>query len=370
MNLQDEINKNSKLVYTESYSMSIGELANLYKDGELDIHPEFQRVFRWDNYQKSKLIESIMLDIPIPSIFVSQRDDGVWDVIDGVQRLSTFFEFMGILKDDKGEIKKSLILEETKYFKTFKDMAWEGNHISFTTEQRIAFKRAKISINIIKQNSAPDAKYELFQRINTGGTKLSNQEVRNCIIIMENKKFFDRLCNLAKNEIFIDYLGISQNQVLQKYDLELILRFLIAININDVNNISIVKDINEFLDEKTLDLCKLKDDDFIKLENIFNEVFEIIGKLNIEFRKYNNKKQKFEGQFLSYIFTSITYGIFKNKENIKELESSNSLEKLENKIKKMSLENEYLELTDSGNRAIQKYRDSLKFGERFLGNYE
>lgn len=88
MSLQDEISLRASQIYRESYQMSIGELINLYKDGELDIHPEFQRVFRWSDYQKTKLIESIMLNIPIPPIFVSQNEEGVWDVIDGVQRLS------------------------------------------------------------------------------------------------------------------------------------------------------------------------------------------------------------------------------------------------------------------------------------------
>lgn len=374
MSLQDEINKNSKLVHTESYSMSIGELANLYKENELDIHPQFQRVFRWDNYQKSRLIESIMLNIPIPSIFVSQRDDGVWDVIDGVQRLSTFFQFMGILdaEDNKGEKLKPLVLEETKYFKSFKDMMWENNPTgnNFTTEQRIFFKRAKISINIIKQNSASDAKYELFQRLNTGGAELSPQEVRNCIILMENDIFFDKLCNLATNENFTEYISIPEKQILQKYDLELILRFLIAINIEDIKNISITKDITEFLNEKTLDLCKLKDEEFKKLESVFNEVFKIISKLDIEFRKYNFDKKKFEGPFLSYIFTAVTYGIFKNIEIIRNLEAENCLEKLENKIKNITLEKEYLDLTYSGNKAIQKYKYSLEFGKRFFTNYE
>ena len=100
MSLQEELNERSSKIFRESYQMSIGELINLYRDGEMDIHPEFQRVFRWSEYQKTKLIESIMLNIPIPSIFVSQNEDGVWDVIDGVQRLSTIFQFVGVFKDE------------------------------------------------------------------------------------------------------------------------------------------------------------------------------------------------------------------------------------------------------------------------------
>ena len=102
MSLTEEIEARRAEVRSDGYPMSIGELINLYRDGELDIHPEFQRFFRWSEEQKSRLIESILLDIPIPSIFVSQRDDGVWDVIDGLRRLSTIFELVGELTDEAG----------------------------------------------------------------------------------------------------------------------------------------------------------------------------------------------------------------------------------------------------------------------------
>ena len=76
---------------------------SLYEGNELDIHPEFQRFFRWTAEQKSRLIESILLGIPVPQIFVAQREDGIWDVVDGVQRLSTIFQLAGMLKDEQGE---------------------------------------------------------------------------------------------------------------------------------------------------------------------------------------------------------------------------------------------------------------------------
>lgn len=101
MSLQEEIDKRRQEIRTDGYSMSIGEWISLYENHELDIHPEFQRFFRWSAHQKSTLIESILLGIPIPPIFVSQRADGVWDVVDGVQRLSTIYEFVGFLEMNK-----------------------------------------------------------------------------------------------------------------------------------------------------------------------------------------------------------------------------------------------------------------------------
>ena len=87
--LENEINEKRKEIRTDGYPMSIGEWISMYEKGEIDIHPEFQRFFRWTELQKTNLIESILLGIPIPPIFVSQRPDGVWDVVDGLQRLST-----------------------------------------------------------------------------------------------------------------------------------------------------------------------------------------------------------------------------------------------------------------------------------------
>ena len=98
----------------------------MYDENELNIHPEFQRYYRWDEDRKSKFIESILLGIPIPSVFVAQQPDGVWDVVDGLQRLSTIFEFMGSLKDENSEILEPLCLTGTRYLPALAEMQWNG----------------------------------------------------------------------------------------------------------------------------------------------------------------------------------------------------------------------------------------------------
>ena len=115
MPLNDEITRRRQEIFSDGYSMSVGELISMYEHDELDLHPQFQRFFRWTNLQKSRLIESLLLGIPVPSIFVSQRTDGVWDVIDGLQRLSTILQFVGILKDENGNLKEPLYLTATDY---------------------------------------------------------------------------------------------------------------------------------------------------------------------------------------------------------------------------------------------------------------
>ena len=85
--LQKEIDLMAKSIKTDNYPMSIGELANLYLDGDLQINPIYQRMFRWDITQQSALIESILLNIPIPPVYVYQNEKGKWNLIDGQQRL-------------------------------------------------------------------------------------------------------------------------------------------------------------------------------------------------------------------------------------------------------------------------------------------
>jgi hypothetical protein len=126
MSLAEQISKKRKEIKTDGYPMSIGEWMSMYERHELDIHPEFQRFYRWTEPQKTALIESILLGIPLPPIFVSQREDGVWDVVDGLQRLSTIFQFVGILRDENKKLVQPLVLEKTKYLPALQDIMWEN----------------------------------------------------------------------------------------------------------------------------------------------------------------------------------------------------------------------------------------------------
>jgi uncharacterized protein with ParB-like and HNH nuclease domain len=162
--LQEEIDRQRQDIRSDGYSMSIGELVSLYESQEIEIHPEFQRFFRWSDYQKNSLIESILLGIPIPPIFVAQRDDGVWDVIDGLQRLSTIYQFLGKLKDEKGALIPPIILQETNYLPSLEGKKWEDKddeENSLTKSQQLGFKRTKINVVIIQKESNKKTKYEV-----------------------------------------------------------------------------------------------------------------------------------------------------------------------------------------------------------------
>lgn len=229
MSLQQEIDKTRAEIRTDGYPISIGEWISIYEKGELDIHPEFQRFFRWSLRQKSRLIESLLLGIPVPQIFVAQRSDGIWDVVDGLQRLSTIFEFVGILLDENKKVLPPLTLEATPYLPSLKDRRWDDSDHpdqSLDQAQRLLIKRAKISVSIILKESDDMAKFELFQRLNTGGSMLSDQEVRNSILVMMNPNLYRWLRKLSQDADFTTCVALSERAVEEQYDMELVLRFI------------------------------------------------------------------------------------------------------------------------------------------------
>ncbi len=226
MGLKDQIEERAKEIRTDGYGMSIGEVLSLYREGDIEIHPEFQRIFRWDITQKSRLVESILLGIPIPPIFVSQRHDGVWDVIDGVQRLSTILEFMGEYKDEVGRTKTPLALEGGEYLSELNGYAWSSqtHKLFFDDALKRDFKRAKLDFRIITKESDANAKYDLFQRLNAGSV-LSPQEARNCLLVMLNREMFIELGEMSSSEQFAATVLLSERQEDRAYRDELVLRF-------------------------------------------------------------------------------------------------------------------------------------------------
>jgi hypothetical protein len=149
--------------------MSLGELINLYRDDELKIDPVFQRLFRWDEERKTRFIESILLGIPFPPIFVFQNDDGVWELIDGLQRLSTLFQLTGDLKGERAQELGVLVLNGTRFLPSLDGKRWtesaEGAGDGIGQVLQIEVKRARVRVEILKSESDLAAKFELFQRL-------------------------------------------------------------------------------------------------------------------------------------------------------------------------------------------------------------
>jgi len=367
--LQDELNSSRQEISTDSYQMSIGELVNIYKEGELNVHPEFQRFYRWTESQKSRWIESILLGIPLPSIFVAQREDGVWDLIDGLQRVSTILEFMGELVNEEGSLKPALSLEKTKYLPSLEGKYWSnefGNN-TLSQEQQRYVKRSKIDIKIILRESHEASKYELFQRLNTGGTFLSEQEVRSCLMISINPEFYNWLHELSQSEDFAAVVAVSENQIKEQYDLEIAVRFLVMRNLDEARIVTI-SELGDFLSDEVVRLAGLANEgsfDYDTEGRAFRTTFRVINESlgDDAFKKYDPGTDRFFGPFLVSAFEVIGLGIGHNHENYAEVEAEQVVRKVKDEV---WAEPQFL--TSSGMRATQRLRRSIPRGREVFGS--
>lgn len=180
--LEIQITNARKRVASDRLDISFGELINLYKNKELIIQPAYQRNYRWTISQKTALVESILMGIPIPPIFVSEDEDGIWELVDGLQRAATIISFFGELASDISptrfqydpESGEEINLQNKwKLGPAALIVALEGLDIdSLPQNLRINIKRAVCRVEVLRGESSAEMKYELFKRLNSGGSRL------------------------------------------------------------------------------------------------------------------------------------------------------------------------------------------------------
>lgn len=362
MPLDEEIEAKRKEIRTDGYAMSIGEWISLYERNEIDIHPEFQRVYRWDETQKSKFIESILLGIPIPPVFVSQRHDGVWDVIDGVQRLSTIYEFAGVLKDENDKTLMPLTLQKAPYLQSMAGKRWEDPEHpqeSFTPEQRLLIKRSKIDVSIVLRESDEFAKFELFQRLNTGGSQLTSQEVRNCIAVMTNINFYEWLLRISGQDSFQECIALTDKNIKEKYDVELALRFLVFATI-DLSTYDRTKDVGEYLTDQLVLIAENRQYDLVEAEKRFRETFNHIALAlgSDAFRRYDGGK--FKGGFLLSPFEVVAFGLGFHHPSFPTPDQTKQI------TQNLYMERDYQNWSGSGQRANARLPHLIPLGRRLF----
>ncbi|MDD3846876.1 MAG: DUF262 domain-containing protein [Syntrophorhabdaceae bacterium] len=366
MSLETEIIEARKTIFTDGYDMSFGEVMNLYKDKELIINPDFQRLFRWDISRKTRFVESLLLGIPIPPIFVFQNEDGVWELIDGLQRLSTVFEFAGVLWDADGNLKAPSVLEGTKYLPDLSNRRWEQStqekDDSIGKNQQLQIKRARIRVEILKQGSDPKAKYELFQRLNTGGAELSEQEVRNCIAVMLNKTFYSWLLNCAANENFLKTIDQTETAKNKQAAVELALRFFAFRNVPYQPGL----DVHEYLDDAMIKMATNEAFPADAEKNVFERTFKNLRRAmgNKAFKKWD--RDDFRGMFLMSVFEVIATGVSKNLDDLEQLEVEEQKALILTKAKDLWNNPIFKENSGAGIRGTTRLTRLLPMAEEFF----
>lgn len=363
--LREELIEKRGAIYTNQLTMSVGEIINLYQNEEVNLEPAFQRLFRWNSFQETDFIESILLGYPIPAIFVLQREDGVWDVIDGVQRLSTIYHFVGILKEDDIE-KEPLKLEEAKILNELKGKYYDNKKEAVKDDEcldiatRIDFKRASFPVILLKHGSEKSSKYELFKRLNTGGSHLSDQEIRNALILMSDEEIYNKMEKYTKDNDFKSVLNLSENKYEIRMEMDILTRFIIMRNYPKIESKSNGIDINQFLDDEIKNIIENEEYDIdvdlkvlsILINFLKEEVEEEYG-----FRKFDHSKNKFTGSFNWFIFETLIWGL--TVENNIENVLLNHKDVIIDKIKNLKSVGEYQKENNLANlKVFQRLKEA------------
>lgn len=174
----------------EVKNTTVGQLADMLKNGMIDLQPDFQRHGNlWNKGKKSRLIESIILGLPLPSFyFYIDASKEKWVVIDGLQRLSSINDFMVV---------KTLSLTGLQFLsKTHNKRAYED----FSYFEQLEMSMRSVTLNVISGASSAEAKYIIFQRINSEGTKLSPAEIRNALFHGRSMELVKKLAESSEFE--------------------------------------------------------------------------------------------------------------------------------------------------------------------------
>ena len=203
----------NRKIYTKQADAEVDGLYRKHQRAKLIVQPDFQRHFIWDEKKASRLIESAILDIPIPSIYLAEENDGREYVIDGQQRLMSFFSFIdGKFPDGKEFRLTGLKVLRELNTRNFKELDQQ------LQDQILYYKSRVITFT---SESDEHLKFEVFERLNTGSVSLNNQELRNCIY---HGPYIDLLRELSKEDDFRYLLGLN-DQEKRMGDIELVARF-------------------------------------------------------------------------------------------------------------------------------------------------
>lgn len=257
---------------------SLRQVVDMIADGDIDLAPDFQRLFVWKPAQRSRLIESVLLGIPLPAFYFNQDHAGAMQVVDGVQRLTTIYRFATGKEP----------LEDLEYLKHMEGQKFSELDVAL----RRRFQQTQIFVNVIEPQTPDDVKFDVFRRINTGGSPLTAQEIRHCMSRSRSRQLLKNLTAQPSFHAATDHAFKNERRMA---DREVALRFCAFRSLADI------EDYREFnsLDSFLLDFARrvdgihqtkpsLSDGDIDRLSADFDRAMRtaIVVFGNAAFRKY------------------------------------------------------------------------------------
>jgi hypothetical protein len=301
------VDKDKKNIVYQPKTPTIESLYLDYKNGDLILNPEFQRNFVWQKRRASDLIESIILNIPLPLIYLAEVGDKE-EIIDGQQRLTSIFSFIDGFFPDKVK------------FKLSKNLKLLGDEIGGKTFQELDKKYQKqitkraLNIITISEESQEDVKFEMFERLNTKITSLKTQELRNCLYRGPYNDFIKRMANSPDFQYILDKPDFKKRMT----DIEYALIFFAFFHTNYEHwN----KNLTQMLNLEMRKRQNISSDTCIELEKQFKKsvymVKHIWGKnaFNMFSLNVNNKRGTYSRQLNQGLYQIIMYWFTPYKEN-------------------------------------------------------
>ncbi|EBD1720887.1 DUF262 domain-containing protein, partial [Campylobacter coli] len=217
----------------EKGRMSLFEIKRRIEKGDIQIDPDFQREDVWVYKQKYELIESVLMGIPIPVFYFFENKEGKIQVVDGRQRITTFIEFM----DNKFELKQLNIIKNI--------IGKKFSNLDKIQQRKI--EDYQIDTYIIQPPTPEQVKFDIFDRVNRGGTRLNNQEMRNALYQGNSTELINEL---SKEECFkkATAYSIKSNHMKDRYIILRFIGFYIYYSKTN-NNIEYKGNIDDFLSE-------------------------------------------------------------------------------------------------------------------------
>ena len=321
MGLLDEVEKHRSDIKTDSYTITWRELLGQYKDGDLIINPDYQRLFRWDLDQQTQYLESLLLGIPTPPVFLAQNDDGKFEVLDGLQRISTLLKFFAnerpphpaeVPTQDElnTDVEQNDISIPTTLLGGRLLPSLEGETSTSLSETLVrTIRYSRVAIIVIEKGSKRRARYEVFRRLNRFGSILSDQEIRNCTARLLGTEFPDSLRALGREPIIRTVLALS-DELRRNMGVEEALLRLLAFNYSKQ---SLKHEIREYLDDF---MEYASEGNFQLSPSVVERVrktFELIHSAIPDGRAFRLRNQGFS----TNLFDVVATGVFRNLEKLK-----------------------------------------------------
>jgi Protein of unknown function DUF262 len=338
-------------VHTQSLDLSFNELLDMYRSNELDISPDYQRLFQWSEGARSRFVESLLLEMPVPPIYVIEEDEGRYLLIDGLQRISSYLHLRGELEalhlDPPVHKTEKLVLVDC-------DIVHELNGKSFDdlgTALQIRLKRAFVRVEVVRKGSDPRFKYHMFKRLNTGGQLLTTQQLRNCTIRLLDPAFNDFVIELSKSASFIGTTdSLTQQSRLGAFDQELVLRFFSLKNYRAAFKHDVGDFMTEYM-ERVSDQEDALEFDYVSERAIFEKTFSLFN-VALEDRAFTYANQARDGLtrgFSVYHFEALTLGI-QSKLQTLQIDNAAQMTTLREVLTAIKLDPEFIALTTGGGK--------------------